>query len=206
MKLKIIAYSSFTSKGISKNGGLLFANEEKYGFKELAKHIYKQTNSEYPKFFKMDELCKLAFLTTEVLLKDETLSRNEDGADIAVILANKDASVVSDSRHAETLIDRETSFPSPAVFVYTLPNIMLGEICIRHQITGENTCFIMESFNSDFMFEYIKNLFKKEGYQYCITGWVNYTVGEYSARLCLISKDGSDGNNLKEFKRGFNKI
>lgn len=206
MKLKVIISSSLTNKGISKNGTLLFANDEKYDFLELAKHIYKQTNSEYPKFFKMDELCKLAFLTTEVLLKDQILNRNEDGTDIAIVLANKDASAASDLRHVETLVDQETYFPSPAVFVYTLPNIMLGEICIRHQIRGENSCFIMESFDTDFMFEYIKNLFENEGYQYCITGWVNYTADEYSASLCLISKDGSFGSNQKEFKRDFNKI
>ena len=32
--------------------------------------------------------------------------------------------------------------PSPTLFTYTLPSAPIGEIAIRHQLTGPNLCFV----------------------------------------------------------------
>src|SRR5699024_10832355 len=146
----------------------------------------------YPKFFKMDALCKLAFLTTEVLLADQSLEKEPNGDDFALVIGNKHASLVSDLKHHESFKDRQDYFPSPAVFVYTLPNIMLGELCIRHQITGENSCFIIDHFNADFLFQYVTDLFENEPYRYCITGWIDNSGPVYAAHLFLVERWGKD--------------
>jgi 3-oxoacyl-[acyl-carrier-protein] synthase-1 len=35
-------------------------------------------------------------------------------------------------------------FPSPSVFVYTLPNIVTGEIAIRNKFYGETSFYVLE--------------------------------------------------------------
>jgi 3-oxoacyl-[acyl-carrier-protein] synthase-1 len=36
-------------------------------------------------------------------------------------------------------------YPSPALFVYTLPNIVTGEIAIRHHIQGETSFYVLDN-------------------------------------------------------------
>ncbi len=205
--LKIKSISSFSPKDAFLNGVQFLSNGESAPFNTFAKEVYYAMAPSYSKFFKMDELCKLAFLSTELLLKDQEISRNSDGSDIALVLANKDSSVASDKKHVAAIRDKETFFPSPAVFVYTLPNIMLGEICIRHQITGENTCFIMDDFDSKLVYDYVVRLFQKEFYSHCITGWVNYANDEnYLSKLFLIGKNLEAGRDSIEFTPDFFKI
>lgn len=83
----------------------------------------------------MDDLCKLGYVAAEYLLEGKTFAPLEMG----MLLANAASSLHTDIRHQQ-LIDREgDQAASPAVFVYTLPNVVSGEICIRHKIQGENT-------------------------------------------------------------------
>ena len=98
--------------------------------------LYRQFVGNYPKFFKMDTLSRLGFIAAEMLLQ-------HDHAD-AVILANRSASITNDRKYLET-ISEGNYFPSPALFVYTLPNIVTGEIAIRHQIYGETSFYILEN-------------------------------------------------------------
>ena len=35
--------------------------------------------------------------------------------------------------------------PSPTLFAYTLPSAAIGEIAIRHRLTGPNLCFVGDS-------------------------------------------------------------
>lgn len=205
--LNIKSISSFSPKGVYINGVQFLSNGENAPFNVFAKEVYHAMAPAYSKFFKMDELCKLAFLSSELLLKDQKLSRDDNGSDISLVLANKDSSIASDKKHVAAIQDKETFFPSPAVFVYTLPNIMLGEICIRHQITGENTCFIMDDFDTKFMYDYVVQLFQNELYSHCITGWVNYANDtDYLSNLFLIGKDLEAGGDSIEFTPDFFKI
>src|SRR2546422_8449410 len=36
----------------------------------------------------------------------------------------------------------EAGGPSPTLFAYTLPSAALGEVAIRHRLTGPNLCFV----------------------------------------------------------------
>ena len=80
---------------------------------------------------------------------------------------------------------------------------MLGEICIRHQITGENSCFLMQQPNGAFLYQYVRELFEQEGYQYCITGWVDYHPDHYCARLFLVEEAAADSQRLSKFDEHF---
>lgn len=202
MTLGISSYSSCSSQGLYKNGSPFYENRSGLPFGEFVREAYRFMEPGYAKFFKMDELCKLAFLTAELLLSDKKLS-TDDGADVALVIGNKHSSIASDLRHHDTYQDREHYFPSPAVFVYTLPNIMLGELCIRHQITGENSCFVMDRIQTDFLFRYVQDLFEHEHYQYCIMGWVDYDTDHYQSTLLLIEKMTEEKNMITTFGPDF---
>lgn len=98
--------------------------------------LYRRYADNYPKFFKMDTLSRLGFIAAELLLQKE-----EAGA---VILANRSASIKNDTDYLAT-ITGDNYYPSPAIFVYTLPNIVTGEIAIRHHIQGETSFYILEN-------------------------------------------------------------
>ena len=102
---------------------------------KLLVELYRRYAGDYPKFFKMDTLSRLGFIAAEILLKDEQVD--------AVILANRSASIKNDTDYLATISDGNY-YPSPALFVYTLPNIVTGEIAIRHHIQGETSFYILD--------------------------------------------------------------
>ena len=119
--------------------------------------LYQELGIKYPKFYKMDNLSKLGFLACEKLLMDGTISKEYLPEEVGVILSNANSSLDADLKYYETVKD----IASPALFVYTLPNIVIGEICIRNKIKGENTFFISPEFDPEMMLSYITDLFKK---------------------------------------------
>ncbi|CAN5441636.1 hypothetical protein BH10BAC1_BH10BAC1_05290 [soil metagenome] len=157
---------------------------------DFIKSVYKHYQINYPKFYKMDQLCKLAFVTSELLLKNTPLTANYPKEDIAIIIANSASSLEIDTEHQNTISDKNNYFPSPAVFVYTLPNILIGEIAIRNSIKGENTFFIFDKFDAEFMSSYINSLMNRNIAKCCITGWIDFYENKYEAFLYSVEKAG----------------
>lgn len=153
---------------------------------ELLKSIYKHFEVGYLKYYKMDPLTKLGFITAEILLKDRKLDEKYAGTDIGIAVVNKSSSIDIDRAFQETIENDESFYPSPALFVYTLPNIMTGEICIRHKFKGENTVFLRKDFSAEFIQDYVSLLFQKKKAKACITGWVEINDGQYRSLLMLV--------------------
>jgi len=150
--------------------------------------LYKQMVGDYPKFYKMDPLCKLGFLATEALLRDVTPSPNDDTETRAVVLFSKWGSMADDKAYEATIRNEEEYFPSPAVFVYTLSNIVTGEIAIRHGYHGETSCFILEEKDWTLMEKIIRSTFQDKGIRSVIGGWVDYEDDQhYEADLKLFA-------------------
>jgi 3-oxoacyl-[acyl-carrier-protein] synthase-1 len=103
---------------------------------KLLVELYRRYAGDYPKFFKMDTLSRLGFVAAEILLQKEKVE--------AVIFANRSASIKNDTDYLATIAEGNY-YPSPSLFVYTLPNIVTGEIAIRHHIQGETAFYILES-------------------------------------------------------------
>ena len=166
------------------------------------RQLYKNLNQAYPKFYKMDELCKLALIASDYLLLNHDLTTKYASDEIAVWLQNSHSSACSDDKHLESIRANKEYFPSPSVFVYTLANIMIGEICIKHQITGENNCTIVQKPNYDILVEDIEVLFKSTDTKSCIAGYVDFYQGNYQALLFLIErKQGSEVPNFGTFNK-----
>ncbi|MBN1157773.1 MAG: hypothetical protein JXA61_00185 [Bacteroidales bacterium] len=175
-----------------------FAGKET-AFPDFIKETYRHFNIGYPKFFKMDNLSKLGFLAAELLLKDRDLNLDYGKDGTGIILANASASLDTDRIYQASIADRSNYFPSPSVFVYTLPNIVMGEISIRHKLFGENAFFIKQTFDPVFMVEYVKHLFENQIVACCITGWVEMDSERYEAVLFLVEKTGPLNNGIAIF-------
>lgn len=152
-------------------------------FSERIREEYKALNSANLKFFKMDNLSKLGYICAEKLLKGIELP--EDRTKVAIILSNKSSSLDTDIRHQELLNNAEPA--SPAVFVYTLANIVSGEICIKHKIKGENT-FIVQSEEGGFSLEYAHSLIKRGTADLVIFGWCDLLGDNYKCKLELLKR------------------
>src|SRR5690606_20180697 len=103
----------------------------------------------------------------EILLQNSKW-KSEDGKHTALIAGTTDGCLESDNKHVASIFESENALASPAIFVYTLPNIMLGEACIRHGITGENTCLIMTHNDAHFLNQYSKITLAEKGTTFCI--------------------------------------
>jgi 3-oxoacyl-[acyl-carrier-protein] synthase I len=157
--------------------------------KDMLTSIYKQYIDGYPKFYKMDALSKLAFVASELLLQTEGGESREARTDRAIILFNRSSSVVADRKYLESIEDKENCFPSPSVFVYTLPNIATGEIAIRNGYQGETSFYIIPERDSELMTTILLASFQDETIQSALTGWVDYDDnGHYEAELQIVEK------------------
>jgi len=116
-----------------------------------------------------------------------------------IIFANAASSLDTDRNYQRSIDDRGNYFPSPSVFVYTLPNIVMGEICIRHQIYGENTFFIQEKFDIPFIHHYVDLLFENGILDRCPTGWIEMDGDDYEAVLYLAEKTAGDNVEIAIF-------
>lgn len=146
--------------------------------------LYDRYNGQYPKFHKMDLLSKLGWAATEILLQDMPME-NYQPEETGVILANKSSSLDTDERYFETV--REIA--SPALFVYTLPNIVIGEISIRHGFKGENAFFVTDGFDVELVTGYVQQLFSTGAVNACICGWVEQYHERYEAALFLVERN-----------------
>lgn len=188
MRNSILAYCSIRNGEVVKNGELLHPFESGKGLSENLKTLYRNHEVSYPKFFKMDLLCKLGFITSEILFDQIGLSQKEY-EDMGVLLANSTASLHTDREHQNSISDRNKYTPSPSVFVYTLPNIVMGEICIRRKIMGENTFLIFDKFEPDFIRLYADQLINTYKLNYLLIGWIDVLQEKYESFLALISGD-----------------
>lgn len=187
-KTYIQSFCTIQNNEIILDGASIFKLEPTL-FSDFSKKAYQNLDINYSKFFKMDNLGKLAFLGTELLLKNEIDNGKENN--IALVFANNSSSLDTDVKYQKSISDAENYFPSPAIFVYTLPNICLGEISIRHQLKSENSFFIFETFNPAFMMNYAKVLLDSKKADKVLCGWVEYYDEEYKGFLYLVAREGN---------------
>ena len=142
--------------------------------KEMLTRIYKQSVGNYPKYYKMDMLSRLGFIASEMLLTAEGKERFTENEQRAVILFNHSSSIHADTSYLETIKDTDNYFPSPSLFVYTLPNIVTGEIAIRNQYHGETSFYILPEKDETVISQIQHAAFRDPMTHSMITGWLDY--------------------------------
>jgi hypothetical protein len=201
-KTYIKSFCTIQNNEIILNGETIFKTEPTE-FSDFSKKAFRNFEIDYPKFFKMDNLSKLAFLGAELLLKNEIDNTKENN--IALVFANSSSSLDTDVKYQKSISDKENYFPSPAVFVYTLPNICIGEISIRHQLRSENSFFIFEDFNPAFMKNYANVLLETKKAEKVLCGWVECFGEDYKAFLYLVASEGNTEHRKETLEILYNK-
>jgi len=182
--LNYITGSSIISKGIVlKNGQQLFENKATDTSAFLLS-VYQHFDLNYPKFYKMDNLSKLGWLASEVLLNVTFKKEDYRPEEIGLVLANRNSSLDNDLKYFDSIKDGA----SPSLFVYTLPNIVIGEICIRNNFKGEHAFYIQDDFDAGFIETQVNYLLENDILRACICGWVDILGDGYKAALFLIEK------------------
>lgn len=155
----------------------LWEGKEELGEQEGQEHhslltsLYKQMIGNYPKFYKMDGLSRLGFVASEILLNAE---KGETDKERAIIFFNHSSSIASDRNYKESINDKDNYFPSPSIFVYTLPNIVTGEIAIRNHFHGETSFFILPDKDERMMEEILQASCRDDQSKSFLTGWIDY--------------------------------
>lgn len=181
--LYITASCSIVGNVVIKDGSALFENKGA-GVQPFLLSVYQHFAINYPRFYKMDSLSKLGWLAAEILLDQSFSKQDYQPEDTGLVLSNRNSSLDTDIKYYETV----KTIASPALFVYTLPNIVMGEICIRHNFKGENDFFIFDSFNAGFLQENVSWLLETGALKACICGWVEILDNDYHACLYLVEK------------------
>lgn len=154
--------------------------------------MYREKGISYPKFFKMDNLSKAGFLAAEEVLSAAGLRNEEPKPDMSVILVNSTSSTANDAAFQKD-ISLDNYFPSPALFVYTLSNIVCGEIAIRNKILGETNFFIDSEPSAERLFRYVQWAFADKAINRVLLGWVETLTGERPVSMMLIKREASEG-------------
>lgn len=155
-------------------------------FGEHIRALYKALGAPNMKFYKMDDLAKAGYVAAEYLLRGQPLAGRYLPGEVAVVLENRSSSLDTDLAHQRIVDARPAEGASPAVFVYTLPNVVAGEICIRHRIQGENTFFIDDA--PGVAERYARRLIARGTARAAICGRCEYFDGRYDVRLTLLEK------------------
>ena len=153
----------------------------------LLSEIYRKYVRDYPKYHKMDSLSRLAFLATELLLSRGDVPQDSERA---TILFNRTSSVVADRCHLGSIAKPGEFYPSPSVFLGTLPNIATGEIAIRHGYTGETSLYITDFRDEALMKKVVGSSFSLGGFRSLICGFVDCDRGDsFEADLKILVKN-----------------
>jgi hypothetical protein len=185
----ITTYCQITNTGCFVNGNFV-ASYNSESPDSWLKQLYKTSGLNYPKFYKMDMLAQAGYIASEFVKSGhrEPLANYSDEA-IAMVFANRYSSAESDAKFLRSYEEQHT--PSPAMFVYTLPNMVLGEIAIANKWYGENMFAVLPKFDPDFYLQYIEMLLASET-EAVLAGWLNVTEDNIEVLLFLVEKNFSD--------------
>ena len=142
---------------------------------ELLRELYRREVGDYPKFYKMDVLSAVAFVASELLLHAEGAAHEVPRTDRAVVLFTCQASCQADQAFQRTINPGDDYFPSPAAFVYTLPNIACGEIALRNGYRSETACYLLPCHDEEAERDLLALTLAAPGVQTVLGGWIDCT-------------------------------
>lgn len=165
-------------KSIWLNGNLIFQKEDNEI--DTPTQYYRYNKIQYPKFFKMDIASKWGIVCSEILMNKIDL-QHLNPFKKCIILGNTSASLHTDIIYSKTM----QNIPQPAIFVYTLPNIVMGEIAIKWQWKGENTFLVMKKESKDEIDKMIIALFANDIAEVVLGGFFETFPGKEDIELSI---------------------
>jgi hypothetical protein len=168
--------------------------DNKFSIHDFLSSVYTRLGIEYRKFYKMDSLSKTGLLGSEILLCE--YDRDLPKEDFGIILFNGSASLNADRKYQKTISDKDNFFPSPSDFVYTLPNIVTGEISIRNKIFGETVFYVIPEFQEELIYKIVDDALNFSKMNSILAGWIEVD-DEHNTLECLMMLCENSGKDRK---------
>ncbi|WP_353718604.1 hypothetical protein [Dyadobacter sp. 676] len=185
----ITAYCNLRADECLVNGELV-ARRDAGSEDSWFKQIYRKQGLTYPKFYKMDVLSQAGYLASELIKRaNPGITGAYADDEIAMVFANASSSAETDRRFTQSYKDGGS--PSPSLFVYTLPNIVLGEIAILNKWFGENMFAVLPNFAPGFYLNYGQILFGS-GSRALLGGWLEVTANTTDVFLFTVEDKGGN--------------
>ena len=105
-----------------------------------------------------------------------------------MVLSGRYGCLETDIQHQQIIDSEGDAGASPAVFVYTLPNVAAGEISIRHHVKGENTWFWSDDRQMSDICQYAGMMMAAQDLKYCMAGYFDCIAGKYEAVFKLLER------------------
>ena len=151
----------------------------------LVSELYKKYLSDGSRFFKMDLYSRLAYVGTGLLAKDTLEGIAPE--DVAILLFTVNGSVLADRKHLSTYTHPDEYYPSPSVFINTLPNVVLGEIAMKNTIKGETTLVMLPERDESLKEKIVAATLAATRPGAVMAGWVDCTAeDDFYAALSLL--------------------
>ena len=151
--------------------------------------VYKHFVGDYPRFYKMDALARLGFLASELLIRNarpdagQGSSPSSEAGPVrtpdSVLLMGITASLSADRQYERSIQPGPDYFPSPSDFVYTLPNIVTGEIAMRHHIHGETCYLALQQRDESLIDQLVRQAFLDPDTHLLLAGWIDASDDEH---------------------------
>lgn len=162
---------------------VVFADENA-DYHVFIRDAFKAGGGQNMKFYKMDDFCKLAYVVADRLLEGIDFGEEECG----MVLSGRYGCLDTDMKHQQIIDSEGDAGASPAVFVYTLPNVAAGEVSIRHHIKGENTWFWSDDRQMSDICQYAGMMMAAQDLKYCMVGYFDCIAGKYEAVFKLLER------------------
>lgn len=151
--------------------------------------IYKEMIGDYSKYYKMDHLSRLAFVATELLLQREGDNRPRDIDSLPIVFFSRAGSVKTDAEYISTIKNADEFYPSPSLFVYTLPNISVGEVAIRNKFRGETLFVMLDRKDAGIIDSVNRAMLCDANSRSLLSGWIDYIDDDnFEADIILYNK------------------
>ena len=155
--------------------------------KTLVTELYKKTGGDYPRFYKMDLLCRIGLVATQLLLKAEETTTSDAAEHRAVVIVGRSGSIHADLNYLTSIMHADDFFPSPERFVYTLPNIVTGEIAMRYHYHGETSFYLLPTRDASIVSDIVQSAFLDPDTTSVIGGWIDCeTDNRFEAELSIL--------------------
>jgi hypothetical protein len=196
-QLTIASAVAMSHRQVSLNGSAWHSADEALDLPAFTREVYRKLEMNYLKFYKMDDACKQGIVCGEMLIRSIPDFDRMPSDRIGICLGGSKGSLDTDQRYFATYGLRDDTIPSPGLFVYTLPNILIGELCIRHKITGEQACFVIQQTQLECLYLYTSTLFEMGRIDACILGWNDVYDGTNQCLMTWITRS-DEGAALTE--------
>ncbi|MBQ0006535.1 MAG: hypothetical protein KBS57_03925, partial [Alistipes sp.] len=147
--------------------------------------IYKKSIADNSRFYKMDLFSRLVYVTTALLIKDKLPQHASE--EVSMTVFNKTSSILADRQHLASFRNSDAFYPSPSVFINTLPNVVMGELALQYGIKGETSFIILPRRDDSLIRDITDSVIADSPARYFITGWADAgTENDYEADFELL--------------------